>query len=278
MRRVILATTMLVAAVGATVADSGWPEPTGRILLLGTFHVADAGLDEFKPEYDVDITSPERQAELEEVLAALERFAPTKIALEVKPERQSELDESYNAWIAGEKDLTTDEIHQIGFRLAKRLGHERVYAVDAERRFYEPWVDPDEYAREHRQSEIALDPWPERYTELYRREDKAKTERTIAETLVAINEEESLLRHHGRYLVESFRAGVGDEYPGVDSKIAWYNRNLRIFANLQRITDRDDERILLVIGAGHVPILRHTVQASPDYALVEVSDVLGDRE
>jgi pheromone shutdown protein TraB len=67
----------------------------------------------------------------------------------------------------------------------------------------------------------------------------------------------------------------GDEYPGVDAKTAWYNRNLRIFANLQRITDRTDERILVIIGAGHVPILRHTVQASPEYALVEVADVLG---
>ena len=54
----------------------------------------------------------------------------------------------------------------------------------------------------------------------------------------------------------------------------WFNRNLRIFANLQRITERPDERILLVIGAGHLAILRHCVQASPEYDLVEVAEYL----
>ena len=46
------------------------------------------------------------------------------------------------------------------------------------------------------------------------------------------------------------KAGEGGQYPGVDSKTAWYNRNLRIFANLQRLTEQPGERILLVIGAG----------------------------
>lgn len=71
-----------------------------------------------------------------------------------------------------------------------------------------------------------------------------------------------------------FKVGEGDEYPGVDRVTAWYNRNLRIFANLQRITKQPDERILLIIGAGHLPILRHTVLASPEYQLVEVREYL----
>ena len=74
--------------------------------------------------------------------------------------------------------------------------------------------------------------------------------------------------------MDRFKVGVGDEYIGADWATAWFNRNLRIFANLQRITERPDERILLVIGAGHVPILRHCVQASPEYELVEVQEYL----
>jgi hypothetical protein len=35
-----------------------------------------------------------------------------------------------------------------------------------------------------------------------------------------------------------------------------------------------DERILLIIGAGHVPILRHCVLASPEDTLVEVQQYL----
>lgn len=275
MRAFLSTLVWLVVTATSVVAEAPFPEPKAEILLLGTFHFADAGLDEFKPEYEVDVKSPQRQAELEVILAALAGFAPTKIAVEVKPERQSELDAGYQAFLAGELELSSHELHQLAYRLGKLLGHDKLWAVDAERRFYEPWVDPDEYAIKHGQREVYADPWPARYEALYRREDRAKTERSLTETLLAINEEESLLRHHGRYLVESFKAGVGDEYPGVDGKIAWYNRNLRIFANLQRITELEDERILLIIGAGHVPILRHCVEASPEYAVVEVAEVLG---
>ena len=48
--------------------------------------------------------------------------------------------------------------------------------------------------------------------------------------------------------------GAEGAYPGPDHVTAWYNRNLRIFANLQRLAAAPDERILLVIGAGHVRI------------------------
>ena len=83
-----------------------------------------------------------------------------------------------------------------------------------------------------------------------------------------------LLRHHGHYLVGTFKLGRGDDYFGADLKTAWYNRNLRIFHNIQHATSGPGDRILIVIGSGHVPILRHAAQASPEYELVEVCDVL----
>jgi hypothetical protein len=109
----------------------------------------------------------------------------------------------------------------------------------------------------------------------YAHGDQQKMARTLRETLLAGNTEEALLRGHGHYLVDRFKVGAGDDYPGPDRITAWFNRNLRIFANLQRITERPDEHILLIIGGGHVPILRHCVQASPEYDLVEVRDLLG---
>jgi hypothetical protein len=250
-------------------------EPPCQILLLGTFHFSNPGLDSYKPEHDIDIFSERRQAELREVLDRLEGFRPTKIAVEAKPENQKALDEKYRAYLEGEHELSSNEIEQIGYRLARRLGHERVWAVDAERRFYEPWVDPDEYAAEHGQTEVSKDPWPDRYEALYRYEDRLKLEQSLGEHLLFLNRPDVARWHAGRYFVESFKAGVGDDYPGVDSKIAWYNRNLRIFANLLRIKEREDERILLVIGSGHLGILRHAVESSPECRLVELEEYLG---
>lgn len=249
-----------------------------QILLLGTFHFSNPGLDSYRPEHDVDIFSERRQAELGTVLDRLATFRPTKIAVEAMPDRQERLDDEYRAYLAGETELSSNEIHQIGYRLAERLDHDRVWAVDAERRFYEPWVDPDEYAAEHGQVEISNDPWPERYQALYRYEDRLKIEQSLGEHLLFRNRPDVVRWHAGRYLVESFKAGVGDDYPGVDSKIAWYNRNLRIFANLLRIMDREEERILVVIGSGHLGILRHAVESSPECQLVEVAEYLGGSE
>ena len=255
-------------------STASFPKPTASILLLGTFHFKDAGLDGYKPKFDIDIQSPERQKQIEELVDRLAAWKPTRVAVEAKADRQEILDERYSAYVSGSFDLPSNEIYQLGFRLAKKLELPRVWAVDAEGRYYEPWVDPDKWAQEHDQRR-RLDPLLEMaYRRWYRWKDEQKTREALGETLLRINTEENLLLSHGHTLIDSFEVGDSENYPGVDSKTTWYNRNLKIFANLQRLKEKPGERILLIIGAGHVPILRHAVQASPEYELVEVSDVL----
>lgn len=82
---------------------------------------------------------------------------------------------------------------------------------------------------------------------------------------------------HGHYLVGAFKAGDGTEYPGADHLSAWwYNRNLRIFANLLQLAREPEDRVLFIVGAGHVPIIHHAAQSAPDVELIEVADVLGN--
>ncbi len=285
-----LAVLLLLASVAFSHAartdaqPPPFPEPEAKILVLGTFHFKDAGLDGYKPQFDVDIQSPERQKQLLEVLQRLAAFDPTRIAVEAKPERQAMLDERYRSYRAGDFELPSNEIYQLGFRLAKQLGHEGVWAVDAEARHFDDWLDASEWAQKNGQAD-RLDPmWDLHYQALYRYGDERKTQQSLRETFLEMNTERRLLQGHGHYLVGAFEVGSAEgpeneRYPGVDSTTAWYNRNLRIFANLQRLAERDAERaaerILLIIGAGHVPIIRHAIQSSPQYELVEVADVLG---
>ena len=259
-----------------STAGNQFPDqPKTKLMLLGTFHFKDGGLDHFKPQFDVDILSEKRQQEVAEIVELLAAFQPTKIAVECRPDRQEEIDRSYSAYLRGEIQLSGGETHQLGFRLAKCLGHSKLYCVDALGRYYEPSVDLDAYAQEHDQEHLLSQWWP-RFEKLFKLEDAQKIHQTLRETLLRGNSEDEILKGHGAYLVDYFKIGVGNEYPGVDWVTGWwYNRNLRIFANLQRITETPDERILLIIGAGHLPILRHCVLASPEYDLVEVHDYLG---
>ncbi len=249
--------------------------PRARILLLGTFHFEDAGRDWHKPQRDVDILSASRQQEIAEVIDGLTQYAPTKIAVERTPLQQEELDAAYATYLEGHLDAVTDEIHQLGFRLASRLGHQRVYGVNAWDRHYEPALDLEVYAREHDQ-ETLLSEWSPRYQQLYESDDRALSGQSLREHLLYLNSEERILQGHGHYLVDWFKLGDHDDFTGPDFVTGWYNRNLRIFRNVQRITDKVDERLLLIIGSGHLPILRHAVQASPEYELVEVAEYLRD--
>lgn len=280
-------------------ADSGGSRPPGgpaSILLLGTFHFKDRGLDAYTPQFAFDVFAPARQREIGEVVEHLAGFRPTKVAVERHALQQGELDAEYATYRRGAFELPADEVYQLGFRLAGRCGHPRVHGVNAWDRHYEPWGDLDAYAEAHGEADLfaaywdrtppvvewarahgqehVLTEWAARFRERAARGDRRKTELPLRDTLRRGNAAAAVLRSHGAYLVDAFKVGAGPEYPGVDHVTAWYNRNLRIFANLQRITAGPDERLLLIIGSGHLPILRHCVQASPEYELAEVHDYL----
>ncbi len=270
----------LVSTMDAGMADNPaeWFTPEhadAELLILGTFHFKDAGLDNYKPEVDVDIMSGARQAELATLLDLLAGYKPTKILIEVDRDRDAEFNERYAAYLEDEYELGPNEIYQVGFRLAKRMGHARLYAVDADGRDYPDLPeDLDAYARSHDQANLIQSPWGDRYTALYRAEDRAKASQTLIETLVYVNDPDRLRIGHGHYVLRSIGVGQGDEYPGADQLTGWwYNRNLRIFANIVRVTEPGD-RLLLLIGAGHVPILKQAAESSPEYRLVEVQSVL----
>ena len=279
-----------------SAADPRVEKSGARVMLLGTFHFQDRGLDRYQPRCAFEVFSERRQREITEVVELLAAFRPTRISVERTLLWQEEIDREYQAYMRGEFQLPGDELYQIGFRLARRLGHARVYCVNAWGRHYEPWGDLDAYAQEHGEAlmfetfqrltppvlsyaqehgeEHLLAAWAPRFCALLEHIDRLKIRLTLRELLLCANAEPAILQSHGAYLVDWFKVGAGYEYPGVDWVTAWYNRNLRIFANLQRITSSPDDRLLLIIGAGHLPILRHCVQASPEYELVEVHGYL----
>ena len=249
------------------------------ILPLGTFHFKDAGLDSYKPQHDIDVLSPQRQDEIDDILSRLERFAPTKIALEVKWDQQQVLDSLYDAYLNGEFELKSSEKYQLGFKLAKRLGHERVYAVDAERRsFYEDYSREDFAALSDSMHLYGLEDsvWNQRFFDLYAYDDSLKTTMSIREFLVYGNSPERVMAGHGHYVIGNIRYGKEDRFPGADLTAGWFVRNQRIFHNIMRITESADDRILLIFGAGHMPYLRLAIDASPVYRLVEPGEYLFD--
>lgn len=245
-----------------------------KVLLLGTFHFRKSNVHIYNEEHQLDILSEQRQAEVEEVVSLLARFQPTKVALECQLDREDAMNRHYLAYREGHRALEPDEREQLGFRLAHRLNHPRVWAIDAWGRDYDSWELVEEHARRLGRRDFADVPWKARVFNLHRHDDRLKTRVSLREYLRYLNSEERLAVDHGIYLA-LFNTGRRGDYTLVDHVTGWwYNRNLRIFANLQAITESPADRILVIIGQGHLPLLRHAVQASYEHELVEVAAYL----
>ncbi len=68
--------------------------------------------------------------------------------------------------------------------------------------------------------------------------------------------------------------GFPDHHIGADLVGEWYKRNLRIYANVWRAVQEGDDRVLLMIGQGHVWTLRQFFRENPDFEVVPVDELL----
>lgn len=265
-----------VAELRAIVQGSE-AKPQPRVLLLGTFHFQDAGLDAHKSKYVFDVFSEEGQRQVEDVRSRLQRFNPTKILVERPSRLQPDIDAWYAGYLAGNHRKNPNEIITIGFELARRLGHQRVYGFDAAPEWLATAPETPqaflEAARRVNAEWAADDPMNARYHAMYRRSDDIEETLTLRQRLLLMNDPDMLRLSHGSYFFyQGFRAADGAEFPGPDGfASAWHNRNLRMFSNIQRLSEPGD-RVLVIVGAGHVPILQQCVQSCPTVVWVPVRD------
>jgi len=252
--------------------------PLPKVLLVGSMHFAYYGLDAHKTaeENKVDFLSPQKQAEIEELVDYIAQFRPTKIAVESKANTTPILDR-YRSYVAGKSTLIANEIDQIAFRLMKRFGLDTLYGVDdwglaydmenhKDSLVFRPWLE-ELFADYDYQSD---DPAAQRYREWYDYGDTLTNRQSVLESFQATNSEANIRRGHGAYLVGDFKLG---DHRGADAvAINWYSRNLRIFRNIQRIVESPDDRILVVYGAGHLGILTQQFESSPEFELIPFDD------
>ncbi len=260
MRNVLLALTLLFTTPVFAAGNA-------KILLLGAFHFENPGLDYVKGEVP-DVMTPERQKEIAEIVEKLRRFKPTKVVVEWPVGRQNELHSQYAAYRAGTRELTRNEIDQLGFRLAALEKLETVYAIDVKG---DMDLDPVIAAAQKNHPDF-MAAFAELMENDIQPQMRMQKEKPLRETLLFINDPERLQRGHGIYMR---MAAVGDAANpvGAEQTAIWYARNIRIFGHLARIASPDD-RIVVIYGSGHVPILEQLVREMPGMSVVRAKDYL----
>ncbi|RDU37813.1 hypothetical protein DRW41_08315 [Neobacillus piezotolerans] len=214
------------------------------VLVLGSFHMS---------EHE-ELFSKKRQAEIEDVAAKLIEFQPTKIAVEMTAEKNGLLNRQYQEFMAGQFSLELNEIDQIGFRIASRLRHDQLYAVDWMGKSRMGYGEVDQWGKENQ---------PELHKEIY---DgiflpELSSEKSVLEYYRELNDPVWLAKVHKMYL-NMARIGEFNNYVGMNWLSWWYERNLIIFSNLTRLMSTDSERILFIVGCSHSSIITKFLEES----------------
>jgi hypothetical protein len=251
------------------------PATRPQFLLIGTGHWSNPGLDIVSSTFD-DMLAPARQAEIADVVKRLACFQPTKVAIEVTPAAAPEWIAEYDAFRRGAFQLTANERHQLGFRIADAAGLDQVHGVDwhdHDRPI--PWEQAFAFARQHDQDHL-LGFYHEEMNRT--EEDREVDARRIAtmsvkEQLLGSDDLEGQAVGHKVYM-DIAQIGTTDNFIGAQVALRWYERNMMIFANLARLAGHPDDRILLVIGGGHLPILRHLIIGAGRFDIEKVGTYL----
>lgn len=248
-----------------------------KVMILGTFHFNDGGNDAYKPKFPTNIKTLKRQAEIKELLQILVNFKPTKVAVESMPDRQMFHDSLYSAFINNQYQPGENEIFQVCYRLAKMMYLPKVYAIDAPARAYEITIDEDSLVNANHQEKYADTIYNKLYFQLYEKEDSLKSVLPLKAMLAYMNAPKRLELGLGHYLIGNIKVGADGYYPGADGTTAWWNRNIRIFSNILKLaSESKEERVFVMIGAGHLQILRYLAIACPEIEFVDVNDYLNE--
>ncbi|CAN5120568.1 hypothetical protein BH24PSE1_BH24PSE1_08340 [soil metagenome] len=263
--------TWAMAAIGLGTAVNAQGAPGIDVMVLGTYHFDSPGLDLNNPAVD-DVLKPQRQVELEALAAAIAEFRPTKVMVE----RVSAdlVDPKYPAFGPAALKQNRDERAQIAYRIARRLGHSTVYAIDEQPSDGEPDYFPFgkivEWAKANGAEPRLNALMVKGAAKSARTEELQKG--TIPAALAEINAPAATAADQSLYY-EALSMGDAERQPGADLNAMWYLRNAKIFAKLQQVAKPGD-RVLVVYGSGHNYWLRHFAMTAAGYRNVDPTPYL----
>ncbi|WP_185965925.1 DUF5694 domain-containing protein [Flavobacterium sp. ZT3R18] len=242
-----------------------------QILLLGTFHFENPGLDVAQIN-TFNVMTNKSQKELENITDKIKKFGPDKIFVEWKYEKQDKLDKFYAKNTDSLFHNDADELVQLAIRSAKKLGHKKLFAID-----YNQTEFPYDSLVKGMQEANQLDLIKKNKEELVAHE-KSQNQKiakySLTELLIDYNAEESNAENVKWYLETCNKAGKKDNFVGAYLVSEWYKRNLYMYSLIQKLTENKDDKIMVLLGASHTAMLREFIKYDSDFEIIELKDVL----
>ena len=261
----LVLTCSLIVSHAGLVAET---KPPAEVMLFGVFHFANPGLDVIKTS-QINVMTAENQKYLERLAKQIATFEPTVVLLEFNPENETAMQDKYRQFLEGTFDLPSNEVYQLGFRIAKLAGLQTIYSFDewdigwqAEALFtYMPDYAPETKAR--------MDTLMKKVTS---EQEQAHATKSLAELLLLTNNSEEDTSNKYMYLMTN-HVGAGENFVGADATASWWHRNFRMYANIQKHA-LPGERVLAIAGQGHTAILKDLLAIDRDRIAVDMSSFI----
>lgn len=243
-------------------------QSTAQVMLLGVFHFANPGRDVVKTD-QINVMTDENQAYLEALSDKLSEYNPTVVLLEFTPDREPEMQERFRQYVDGNYQLSSNEVYQLGFRIAARSDAETIHGYDETNTQWqaEPlfeYLEDIDTSTGAKMSAV--------YEELTTADQKAHASLSLQELLVRANDAERDAQNRALYLMTN-HVGEGQNFVGADATASWWHRNFRMYALVQRHA-RPGERVLVIGGQGHIAILRQLLADDREREAIDIGPYL----
>jgi hypothetical protein len=250
---------------------------TIKVLLVGTFHFAN-----FNPENNndivqkkvLDVLTEANQTELEKIALKIAEFKPDKIFVEESFSQQNKLDSIFNSFSksADYKKVKRNETYQLGFRVAKKLNHNKIYGIDIRTDFPFDSLLTEMYKAKQfdliKKDELELKKLEKSENELF------SSNKTLSEIIFYYNEEKYRKDDINWYLNLANRGGELDNFVGSYLASEWYKRNLHMYSVIQKSIEKSDKKIMILAGSSHIAMFKDFIDYNPEWKTIELKEIL----
>ena len=235
-----------------------------KVLNFATFHMGQT-TDSYKSPYDA--YTDEHRREIKELCRRIAGFNPTVICVEVPPPYQQELLADYLQY---QQDTLVEtrfvgEVPLVAYEVGRLCNVEKIYGID----------HPMEYDYLGAQA-LADSLQPAAYVDYlkvledWRKENERLLEEAhIIEVMKFMNAPSTL--DFLQVINADIFTHVNTEgnFEGADVAADYYRRNLRMYANFNRLDLQEDDRVFLLMGGSHTAFFHNFIARSPKYQTVD---------
>lgn len=245
---------------------------TGKalVLVMGSFHFANPGLDAVKAPV-TDVTTPAHQAWLDGLAMRIAAFAPTDVLVECEASEQATWNARLADYRAGKGALGINELAQVGMRVARAAGVEQLTCFD-QREVHWNGAALMDFMKEHDVAGLAA--LQATFQALSAREAEEHARLSLGELLRLANSPERDRENRSLYLLTN-AVDAGASYAGADAASSWWRRNFHMYGNVQKAA-QPGRRVFVLAGAGHTAVLRELLASDPAREAVDIAAYLAD--